>query len=305
MPLLPSERVPYSAMPDRPRLHLPGSARIAVWIIANAEYWDSSHAMPRTLLPPPMGLPLIPDIPNWTWHEYGMRVGIWRIAELLNSLGIRATFAVNGMVCERYPRIAETALKREWEFIGHGFVQEPLHQAEDQASAIGRTIDAIRRFTGRAPRGWESPGLAETLDTVDLLANAGIEYVADWVLDDQPCQINATGGGSIISVPYTVEVNDVSVMAVQRLSSEEFLNRGIRQFDRLYDEGRQNARFMAISVHPYLSGVPHRIGHLEELIRHITAHPDVLMWTGEQILDWYKAAQPESPVSRLSRVSSP
>jgi peptidoglycan/xylan/chitin deacetylase (PgdA/CDA1 family) len=246
--------------------------------------------MPRTVLSPPMGQPLQPDIPNWAWHEYGMRVGFWRIRDVLAKRGITPTFAVNGSVCERYPSVAQAGLDAGWEFMGHGYVQRPMHGIEDEGAAIRKTVEAIRSFTGKPPRGWESPGLTETLATVDLLKREGIEYVADWVLDDQPVEI-ATEHGTMFSVPYTVEMNDVAMMTVARHTSEEFLARGLRQFDRLYEESASVTRIMSITVHPYLSGVPHRIGFLEQLLDHIGGHDDVAFWTGERILDWYKACR--------------
>jgi allantoinase len=283
-----SSRLPYSAIVDRPPLRLPQGGRIAVWTIVNVEEWSIERAMPRTVLPPPFGQPLLPDLPNWSWHEYGMRVGFWRIAETLERFGVKATFAVNGSVCRSYPRVAGAAKDAGWEFMGHGFVQRPMHHIEDQPAAIRDTLAAIREFTGKAPRGWESPGLTETPETIDHLAAAGIEYVADWVVDDQPCRIE-TATRPVVSIPYTVEMNDISMMAIQHHPSEEWLRRGIDQFDRLYAEGERTARVMAISVHPYITGVPHRIGYLEKLYQHVTARPGVLLWTGEQILDWYVA----------------
>lgn len=287
----PHERAPYSAIIDRPALKLPDGARMVVWTIVNVEQWDITCPMPRAVLPPPMGNPLLPDIPNWAWHEYGMRVGVWRFHEVLKDFGIIPTFALNGSVCQTYPRVAEAALKADWEFMGHGYVQGPMHKLDDQRAAIRKTLEAIQAFTGKAPRGWESPGLTETSETIDILAEEGIEYVADWVLDDQPVDI-MTSKGRVVSVPYTVEINDVSIMAVQQHSSDELLKRGIRQFDRLYKESANSMRVMAVSVHPYLTGVPHRIGYLEELYAHITKHTGVLMWTGERILDWYRGVRP-------------
>ena len=287
---LPRERVPYSAIVDRPRLELPGGARLAVWTIVNVEEWSIERPMPRTVLPPPQGQPLLPDLPNWAWHEYGMRVGFWRFLEVLNHFHVKATLAINGSVCRSYPRLARAALEAGWEFMGHGYVQRPMHHLEDQKKEISETIKAIRELTGRAPRGWESPGLTETYDTIDWLAEAGIEYVADWVLDDQPCMIR-TSSRPVVSVPYTVEMNDIAMMVLQSHPSSEWLRRGIDQFDRLYAEGEASARVMAISIHPYITGVPHRIGYLERLYEYIGQRPGVLMWTGEQILDWYTDAQ--------------
>lgn len=282
------DRIPYAPITDRPKLTLPDNARIAVWTIVNVENWDPAQAMPRTVLPPPMGQPLLPDLPNWAWHEYGMRVGFWRFLEALQSRNLRATFALNGSVCNQYPQICQAALDAGWDFMGHGFVQRPMHKLDDQRAAIQATIDAITHFTGKPPRGWESPGLTETMQTADLLAELGIEYVADWVLDDQPVPIR-TKAGALISVPYTVELNDVAITAVQQQPADEILRRGRDQFDRLYQEGATIPRIMAISIHPYLTGVPHRIKYLEALYDYILGHEGVLQWTGAEILDWYKS----------------
>jgi allantoinase len=295
-PRLPRERVPYSAIVDRPALVLPGDARMVVWTIVNVEDWGIERPMPRTVLSPPMGQPLLPDLPNWAWHEYGMRVGFWRLLECMQKFGITPTLAINGVVCRNYPRIAQAARDVGWEFMGHGWLQSPMHKVEDQRASIKDTIEAIREVSGKAPRGWESPGLTETLDTIDHLAEAGIEYVADWVLDDQPVYI-ATAHGPVLSVPYTVEVNDIAMMVVQHHSAEEMLHRGKDHFDRLYEESAVSRRVMAISVHPYISGVPHRIAYLEQLYRYLLAQPGVLHWTGEQIADWFRGQVPMSAIN--------
>jgi peptidoglycan/xylan/chitin deacetylase (PgdA/CDA1 family) len=287
----PKDRVSFSALVDRPPLKLPDGARMAVWTIVNVEDWDIENPMPRQVLSPPWGQPLLPDIPNWAWHEYGMRVGFWRILAALAAAEVTPTLAINGRAIESYPRVAQAALEAGWEFMGHGYVQGPMHKVDNQREAIGKTIAAIKAFTGKAPRGWESPGLTETYETVDLLAEEGIEYIADWVIDDQPFEIS-TSAGPIYSIPYTLETNDITVMALQHHASDEFLKRGIAQFERLYAESAETTRIMAISLHPYISGVAHRIGYLEELYRHIMSKPDVKMWTGEKIVDWYKEAQP-------------
>lgn len=281
-------RVPYEPIHRRPALRLPGGARVAVWTIVNVENWSPAGAMPRAVLPPPMGQPLLPDVPNWAWHEYGMRVGFWRYLEALEARQLKATFAINGSCCTLYPEACAAARDAGWEFMGHGFVQKPMHKVEDQRAAIADTIKAITDFTGKPPRGWESPGLTETVETADLLAELGIDYVADWVLDEQPVPIR-TRTGRLISVPYTVELNDVVISAVQQQPSDEILRRGRDHFDRLYQDGAKSPRVMAISVHPYLTGVPHRIKYLEALYDYILGHEGVVMWTGEEILDWYLA----------------
>ena len=281
-------RVPYEPIGRRRALRLPDDARVAVWTIVNVENWSPAAPMPRAILPPPMGQPLLPDVPNWAWHEYGMRVGFWRFLETLQSRKLKATFAVNGSACSVYREACTAAHEAGWDFMGHGFVQKPMHRVEDQRAAIADTIGAITEVTGKPPRGWESPGLTETDETVDLLAEAGIEYVADWVLDDQPVPIR-TRTGSLVSIPYTVEVNDVVISAVQQQPSDEIFRRGRDQFDRLHLDGAKAPRVMAISIHPYLTGVPHRIKYLEALYDYILGRDGVVMWTGAQILDWYCA----------------
>lgn len=288
----PKDRVPYSAIIDRPPLALPGGARMVIWTIVNVEEWDIERPMPRSVLSPPMGQPLMPDLPNWAWHEYGMRVGFWRLLDCLKRFDIPVTLAINGSVCATYPRVASAALEAGWEFIGHGFNQRPMHQIEDELEVINQTIEAIRSFTGRVPRGWESPGLTETFDTIDHLAAAGIEYVADWVLDDQPVDI-ATKDGPVLSIPYTVETNDITMIALQQHESREIFERTKAQFDQLYQESAEITRIMAISLHPYITGAPHRIGQLETFLSYLNDKPGVLMWTGEQILDWYRSQHPK------------
>ena len=281
-------RIPYEPIHRRRALRLPGDARVAVWTIVNVENWRPEAAMPRVVLPPPMGQPLLPDVPNWAWHEYGMRVGFWRFLDALQSRGLKASFAVNGTACTIYREACLAAHEAGWDFMGHGFVQMPMHRVEDQRGAIADTIRAITELTGKPPRGWESPGLTETDDTVDLLAEAGIEYVADWVLDEQPVPVR-TRTGSLVSIPYTVELNDVVISAVQQHPSDEILKRGRDQFDRLYLDGAKAPRVMAISIHPFLTGVPHRIKYLEMLYDYILGHDGVVMWTGAEILDWYRS----------------
>src|SRR6185369_3529525 len=143
---LPKERVPYSAIVDRPTLALPNGARLAVWTIVNVEEWSIERNMPRTVLPPMGGQPLLPDLPNWAWHEYGMRVGFWRFLEVLGKRGLKATFAVNGSACSLYREACQAALDAGWEFMGHGFVQRPMHRVEDQRAAIRDTMAAIKDF---------------------------------------------------------------------------------------------------------------------------------------------------------------
>ncbi len=284
----PDERLEYSAIVDRPPPKLPDGARMIVWTIVNVEVWDSMNVMPRTVLTPPAGGAPIPDIPNWAWHEYGNRVGFWRIKDILDAHEVRATLALNGSVCTTYPRIAEAALESNWEFMGHGYSQKNMQKVDDERLDIQKTRDAIEKFTGKVPRGWLGPGLTETFETVDLLKEEGFEYVADWVLDDQPVELK-TRAGNLVNVPYTQEINDVAMMLIQHHKASEYANRALDQFETLYEDSLKQPRVMAIVCHPYIVGVPHRIKYFRKIFETIRQKPGVLFWTGEQILDWYQS----------------
>jgi peptidoglycan/xylan/chitin deacetylase (PgdA/CDA1 family) len=294
--MTPDERLRYSPIAGRAPLKLPGGARMVVWTIVNVEEWDIHRPMPRTVLTPPAGGSPKPDIPNWAWHEYGNRVGFWRMLEVLDALKIRAVLAINGAAIGRYEPIARAALQREWEFMGHGYTQRNMQAVEDEREDIRKTTEAIRAFTGRAPRGWLGPGLTETWDTPDILAEQGYGYVCDWVLDDQPLWLN-TRTRPIVSVPYTQECNDVAMMLIQHHKASEYLDRALDQFEQLYADSKQgeSARVMALVVHPYIVGAPHRLRYYRQALEHIRKRDDVLFWTGEQICEWYTKLHPTPP----------
>ena len=285
---LPHERFDYSPMAGRPRWSLPKGARIAVWTIVNIEEWNIEKAMARQYLTAPQGVSPIPDVPNWAWHDYGMRVGFWRLLDALTKRKIRATTAINAHVCESYPPVARAMLDAGWEFMGHGVVQGAMHLLSDQRAAIREAIKLLQDFTGKKPKGWLGPGLAETWETVDLLAEEGFEYVADWVCDDQPFEIR-TRGGRLVSVPYTTELGDLPVIVVQHRSAREWAERLRAQFDRLWVEGARQPRVLGIGLHPYISGAAHRIGELEAVLDHMRRKKGVWFTTGAEIHDWYVA----------------
>ena len=294
----PLERISYSPITKRPPLKLPGGARMVVWTIVNVEEWDIDQAMPRTVLTPPAGGAPMPDIPNWAWHEYGNRVGFWRFVEILDKLEIKAALAINGTAVRAYEPISQAALERGWEFMGHGYTQRNMQKVENEREDIAKTTEAIRAFTGKRPRGWLGPGLTETWETPDLLAEAGYEYVCDWVLDDQPVVLK-TRGKPIVNVPYTQECNDVAMMLIQHHEAGEYYRRAMDQFEQIYADSRDSARVMALVVHPYIMGAPHRAKYYRRALEEIRAREDVLFWTGEQILDWYPAAKVRDPAQGL------
>jgi allantoinase len=248
--------------------------------------WEIERAMPRQALPAPSGAALVPDVPNWSWHEYGMRVGFWRLHAALERSGIRPTLSINGRVCEVYPRVARAAVDAGWELMAHGHVQVPMPKLDDEREAIHRALDTLERFSGKRPVGWLGPGLTETLETPDLLAEAGVKYIGDWVYDDEPTEIQ-TRHGPLVTLPYALELNDITVMVVERRAADGLLVRAADAFARLYAEAEGRAKIMAVAFHPYLSGVPHRIAYFEKLLEHLRGQPGVVFWTGAEILDWY------------------
>ena len=216
--LLPTDRIAYSAIDDRSQLQLPEGARIVVWVIVNVEEWDPTQTMPRTVLTPPAGGAPMPDVPNWAWHEYGNRVGFWRILKLFDEFALTGVIAINGSAITAYQPIVNAAVNRHWEFIGHGFTQRNMQKVENERADIRRTRIVIEQATGKAPRGWLGPGLTETWETPDILKEEGYEYVADWVLDDQPVRLK-TRTQPIVNVPYTQECNDVAMMLISASQS--------------------------------------------------------------------------------------
>jgi allantoinase len=287
---LPSERAKYSAIVDRPKLHLPNGERVVIWTIVNVEVWDIARPMPRQVLVPPTGVTTLPDVPNWSWHEYGMRVGFWRFHALYERLKIRPSLSVNARVCIDYPRVAQACKDAGWEFMGHSFDQRPMHGESDAVAMIERSVKTIREFTGKPPIGWMGPGLTETYDTPDQLKAAGIKYICDWVWDDEPAEIE-TKNGPLYALPYSLDTNDIPVMAVQYHEASYWTQKCKDAFDRLYEEGASRPKIMAIAIHPYLSGQPSRIKYLEAIYEYTAKFNGVLYWTGEQILDWYLKAR--------------
>jgi allantoinase len=290
MTMLPAERLDYSAIVQRPRLVLPDGARLVVWVIVNVEEWDAREVMPRTVITPPAGGAPMPDIPNWAWHEYGNRVGFWRMLEVFDRHKVRAVLAVNGSAIARYEAIVRAARDRGWEFIGHGFTQKNMQKVADERDDIRKTAVAIRAFVGKKPRGWLGPGLTETWETPDLLVEEGYDYVCDWVLDDQPVMLQ-TRTKPIVNIPYTQECNDVAMMLIQHHKASEYYDRAVDQFEQLYADATGSARVMALVVHPYIMGAPHRLKYFRNALAHIRGHREILFWTGEEILDWYLAQQ--------------
>jgi peptidoglycan/xylan/chitin deacetylase (PgdA/CDA1 family) len=278
---------PYSPIIDRPRLEWPHGAHVALWIIPNIEYF-SLEERPGGYGPGGK----IPDVVMWSERDYGNRVGVFRIMETLDRYGMRGTVALNSNLCAEHPRIIEEGNKRKWEWMGHNESNtRRLNEAPpgEEKNIIRRTLDTIGQASGRRPTGWLSSGLQQTWDTLDLLAAEGVEYQGDWCNDDQPYVMNLAGGRSIVAMPYTQQLNDKSAIERRFVSADGFAQMICDQFDVLYKEGAKSGRVMAIALHPYLVGVPHRIGAFDKALKYISKHKRVWKATGSEIARHYLA----------------
>ena len=292
MAMHPRERLDYSPIEGRAPLAFPKGVRMVIWPVLALEEWDMGRPMARMVISPPQGQPMQPDHPNWSWHEYGMRVGFWRLKKMLERVGVSPTVTLNARVCETYPKVIEACIKNGWELNAHGYDQVPMHKLDDQRAVIANAMNIIEKFWGKRPRGWFGPGLTQTFDTLDYLSEAGIEYIGDWVLDDEPVMLKTTHK-PVVALPYNFEIHDIVMMALQHHASDVMYARALDQFKWLYGEAAERPKIMAIACHPYLSGVPHRIGHVQRAFEAILAHDGVVAWDGTKILDWY-LAQPRS-----------
>jgi peptidoglycan/xylan/chitin deacetylase (PgdA/CDA1 family) len=209
--------------------------------------------------------------------------------DLLDKYGLRGTVALNAAVCEKYPLIIEEGKKRNWEFMGHAMTNSKLLTGlseEDERQVIRQTVETITKSTGSAPRGWLGPALAETFSTPDILAENGITYLCDWCNDDQPYPMKVKKG-KLISVPYTLELNDIPFFLANKGTAEGYMQAIKDQFDVLYEEGKTHGRVMAIAIHPFIVSVPYRHKYFERALDYVCRQKDVWLTTGAEIANWY------------------
>jgi allantoinase len=292
-------RFEYSAIIDRPRLHWPNGARVAVWVIPNVEHFLFDRPSTRI----ESALHLNPDVLNYSWRDYGVRVGIWRMMSVMERYGVKGTVALNSDVCEHYPRIIEEGSKLGWEWMGHGSNNSTLINSQSEAeerALVKKVVGTIAKSVGKAPRGWLSPALSETVRTLDILTENGIDYVGNWVNDEQPYPMRVKKG-SMISIPYSIEINDIPALLGLHQSPERFAQMICDQFDVLYEDGAKTGRVMSICLHPFLVGHPHRSKYFAKALAHITSRHEVWLATGSEIIDWYKQHYLKAPAVGAGR----
>jgi peptidoglycan/xylan/chitin deacetylase (PgdA/CDA1 family) len=282
---------PFSIISRRAPYKLPAGARVAVWVNPNVEFFGLDDVMPGVVNERvAREHARVPNVRNWALRDYGNRVGLWRIMQALDNHGMRASAALNSEVFDQHPEIIEEMLKRDWELMGHGktnALRMNEMPPEAERETIFQIIETFKRASGKGPQGWLGPGLAETWNTLEFLHEAGVRYVCDWINDDQPYAFDL-GTPPMLSVPYSVQTNDVPAYFDMKMPVPEFERALKDQFDVLWREGETSGRVMAIAVHPFVTGQPHRIGALERALDHICQRPGVWLTTAAEIAQHYR-----------------
>ncbi len=285
------DRAPFVPISRRPPLHWPNGARLAVWVVPNIEHFEEESLAGATIA---TAASEVPDIPNYSWRDYGLRVGIWRTMDTLHRLNIPGTVALNARVCEEYPEVVRACAELGWEFMGHGSTNSRslsgMNEGDERAT-IASALSTITAQTGTHPAGWLGPALAETRNTLEILASNGIRYVADWVNDEQPYPLNVPGA-TMTAMPYSIEINDIGTFMRRGFTGPDYQRMILDQFEVLYDESAATGKVMCIALHPYITGVPFRARHLEAALTQMRARDGVWFATGSDILAAYHAAAP-------------
>jgi len=300
---LPPDRVDYSPIIDRPIIKWPNNARVALWISPNVEHYEympdpdaARNPWPRTPYP---------DVRGYSYRDYGNRVGFWRMLEPLDKYNIRCCVSLNMAVLEHFPEIAEAMVQRNWDYMSHGIYNTRYMYTftEEQEREFYRdTIDTLRRHTGKQLKGMLGPAISGTERTPDLMAEAGLIYHTDWMHDDQPVPIKVKAG-KLVSVPYSVELNDSSLLRDNHYEGDYFARICKAQFDQLYKEGAESGRVMCIALHPFLIGQPHRIKFLDDILGYIMSHDGVWQTTADDIADYYIEHYYDQAVAHAEKIN--
>ncbi len=283
----PNPRVPYSMSSERARLEPPQGKPIIVNLAMNIEYWPFDRPMPRGVLPAPHGAQIQPpDIPNYSWVEYGMRAGMPRFMDILARRGIRASALLNAQVADVYPTLMDRIIAARWELVGHGWFQQSLKQADDEVAVIQQSLDRLEATGGGRPRAWLGPGLGETEATPDHLKAHGIDFLHDWVIDDLPFWIR-TEHGPMVGLPYALDLNDVPMYAIQHASSDEMLKRLEATLAVFLREAETQPRVLTFGLHPHIIGVPHIAYQFEKALDLLMSRSETIFMTSSEIGDWF------------------
>ena len=289
---------PYVPLPNRKPLRFPNGAQLALILTINIEYWEKSRpgqneplftGGPMTI---PHGLPGdVFDTANWTWREYGQRVGVWRMIDMFDGVGVKPSCTINGMTMTERRRIVDACNERGWELVPHNWVQNDLlafyaHNPNEERAVIRRTLDIYEKVVGRPAKAWLSSAIRGTVHTPAFLKEFELIAYCDYLNDDQPYLIH-TEHGPIVCVPYSNDINDFNLFARGGMSASAGLETLKTCFDQLYDEGAKTGRIMNVGLHPHVMGQAHRIGALRDFIEYATSHKNVWFPSREEIANWY------------------
>ena len=282
----------WSPIVSRPALKWPDDAHVALCAVVCLEHYEWSP--PADAYMPP-NLPggvrgPFPDIASFSRREYGNRVGIFRVMEVLDRWGIKATVAMDATVAEHYPFIVQECQKRGWEFIGHGIAVNRMitsNMSEDQEREyIQASLAAVEKATGKRPVGWLGPEYGESDRTPAILAEQGVRYVCDWPNDEQPYRMKVPQG-ALVSLPLLLDVDDTVAHWNRKVPIARWARMVTEAFDVLYQDGAKSGRLLALNLHPWLIGQPFRIPHLDQALEYICRQEGVWKATGEEIVNWY------------------
>ena len=285
----------------RPALTWPDRARVALCVIVTLEHMEWSRP-PGAYQVPNLaggyGQGPFPDVTAWSHREYGHRVGVFRVLDALDAHGIRPTIAMDALTAEHYPFLARHCRARGDEVIGHGISVNRMLTSrmteEEERESIRTSVEAVTRAIGTAPRGWLGPEYGESARTPRLLAEAGIEYVCDWVNDEQPYPLKVPAG-ALDALPISLPLDDVNALWDRRIDVDRYGRMITETFDTLHREGADNGRLLVLHLHPWLIGQPFRIGGLEQALAHVMRHEGVWAATGSAIVDWGRKARAGTP----------
>lgn len=283
----------YSPIPDRPAIEWPGGAKVAFYVGLNIEHFHVD--LPSTSIIDTT-THLVPDALNYGWRDYGVRVGVWRVIDALDRHGIRASALLNSEVADHYPQIIEAGRARQWAWLAHGATNSSVHSVMDPDVELKTLADVVARIeeaTGTRPKGWMGPALSETLNTADLLARLGLTYTLDWTHDDQPFWFR---NGRVMSVPYSVELNDVVAFTMKGCSGPAFEEMVRDQVDQLVQD-QPTGRVMALALHPFVIGQAFRVKYLDRALAYVADHPDVWVTTSDEIAAHFASTHP-APIHR-------
>jgi len=280
----------YSPIIERDPIHWPDGARVAFYVGLNVEHFLLGR--PSTSFYDATAA-LVPDPLNHGWRDYGARVGIWRLTEIFDRHGIRPSVLLNSDVAIEYPQIIKAGAERNWAWLAHGRNNSTLQAgmpADDERAYLANVVETIEHATGSRPRGWLGPALTETQQTPRLLADLGLNYLLDWTNDDQPYWLNVPG---MLSVPYSVELNDLGLFTMRGLTGPQFLQTVTDQLDQLYADSASSGRVMALALHPFAIGQPFRAKYLDQALEYITGHPGVWLTTSDEIAGHFARVRPQ------------